>query len=253
MIYARISGCRSPPSQPFTGSLFLKQPRRKMVAPSGVIEISSTKFRETTQAHKGVNAYEKYSNPGFTPGVYKVSISEKGMGNPETVKRRDTLARQTNEALTILDEIKLGRLMTQINTEAEGLEMDGFKNVQAVNQKLMAFNDMSKSFIQLDVSNHDLAVEQVKAPLLKANASFSAETLHEQLLTTVGGMIKARTDRATLQWTLQQHGYDVSALPAVPENLSFPIKMDFNIPEFVRPELTSARNVQPQPNQGQQQ
>lgn len=178
--------------------------------------------------------------------VYKVSIFEKGMGNPETVKRRDTLARQTNEALTILDEIKLGRLMTQLNTEAEGLEMDGFRNVQTVNQKLTAFNDMKTSFIHLDVSNHQLAVEEVKAPLLKANANFSAETLYEQMLTTVGGMIKARTDRATVQWTLGQHGYDVSALPAVPENLSFPIKMDFQIPEFVRPELSPAKNVQSQ-------
>ncbi len=208
-----------------------------MVAPSGTIEVSSTKFRETTQAHKGVSSYEKFSNPSYTPGVFKIAVSEKGMGNPETIKRRDTLARQMNEANVMLDEIKLGQVMTDLNIAAEQLEMKGFQHVTAVNQKLVAFNDMQVSGIELDVSNHNLQVEQVKAPLLKATANFTAEQLYQQLLTVVGETIKVTTDRAALQWTLGQHGYDVSALPAIPENLSFPHKLDFQVPEFVRPEL----------------
>jgi hypothetical protein len=207
-----------------------------MSAKGGVIQVSSTQYRETSQAYKGVDGLEKYGN-GFKPGRYKISISENGMGHPETVKRTDTLTRQRNEINVMLAELDVAKGMYQLNTAAEQLEIEGLKSVTAYNQKLIAVNEMEGSGIDLEVSNHNLEMKRIEAPLLKATANYRVEQIYENMLGTLGQLIKTRTDRAVTQWTLQQHGYDTSMLPEVPAQLNFPHKMDFQLPEFKRPEV----------------
>lgn len=188
------------------------------------IEISMSQFRESLT--KGKDFSESFDAP---TGIV-LSIPEGGVTDNELQKALTRLKLKDNAWILLQREAQVSKNRALAHKEVydaaaaertAGASYQGLRAAQA---------NLETATANAEIAEFQASVAKAKVPVARAKALVEFETLAEEYVQGVMGLVKARSDRDTQQTILEWQGYEVGHLPRA-DLTQFPM------PRFERPKL----------------
>lgn len=191
------------------------------------IEVSMTQFRE------GLTKGKDFSQPFDAPSGIVLSIPEGGVTDNDLQKALTRLKLKDNAWIQLQREAQVSKNRALAHKEVYDAAT-AERSAGAAYQGLRASHaNLETATANAEMAEFQATVAKAKVPVAKAKAIVEFETLAEEYVQSVMGLVKARSDRDTQQTVLEWQGYEVGHLPRA--DLS-----QFPMPKFERPKLDAS-------------